>query len=133
MQSAQRVGFADKSRAASTACGRRPRPENPLPFSNKITTGEITKICKGFSGLERGTAKIIWLLSQNKFELGRKIAPSKDLSNGSLESFFNGAFTTTLPNSAPPNQPLPTYTPSTRLICLQPHLAQSPYIGSQAS
>jgi hypothetical protein len=28
------------------------RPENPLPFSSKITAGEITKICKGFSGLE---------------------------------------------------------------------------------
>ena len=67
MQSAKRVGFA--------VCGRRTRPENPLPFSNKITAGEITKICKGFSGLERGAAKIIWLLSQNRFELGCKIAP----------------------------------------------------------
>ena len=56
MKGAQRVGFADKSRATSTACGRRPRPENPLPFSNKITAGKIIKICKGFSGLERGTA-----------------------------------------------------------------------------
>ena len=47
--------------------------------------------------------------------------------------FFNGAFTTTSPNSAPPNQPLPTYTPSTRLACLQPYLARSLRTDSQAS
>jgi hypothetical protein len=27
-------------------------PENPLPFSSKITAEKITKMCKGFSGLE---------------------------------------------------------------------------------
>ena len=61
MKGAQRVGFADKSRATSTACGRRPRPENPLPFSNKITAGKIIKICKGFSGRN-------YLLSANVFK-----------------------------------------------------------------
>jgi len=35
---------------------QRTRPEHSLPFSNKITAGEITKICKGFSG--RGAARL---------------------------------------------------------------------------
>lgn len=38
---------------------QRTRPEHPLLFSNKITTGELQKIYKGFS--ERSTARLVVL------------------------------------------------------------------------
>lgn len=49
---AKRVGFADKSRAASTVCGRRSAQNTLYLFLIKSRRGKLQKICKGFSGLE---------------------------------------------------------------------------------
>lgn len=45
-----RSASAMPTKAASTVCGRRTRPEHPLPFSKKSRRGNYKKYTKGFLG-----------------------------------------------------------------------------------